>query len=64
MLLIKKLLSNRSQIIKQAKFTHCPLGKASEKKTKEQAGALKSLNFSNKTEEFKKKLGVHFHKIK
>ena len=30
MLLIKTLLSNRSQIIKQAKFTHCPLGKASE----------------------------------
>ena len=31
MLLIKKLLSNRSQIIKQAKFTHCPFGKALEK---------------------------------
>ena len=42
------LLSNRRQIIEQARFTNSPLGQALEKKTEKQVDALKSLNFSNK----------------
>ena len=49
------LPSNKQQIIKQAKFTYSPLGKAFEKQTKtiedqgeKQVNALKSLKSSNK----------------
>ena len=42
------LPSNQRQVIEQAKFAYSPLGKAFEKQTKEQVGALKSLNRSKK----------------
>ena len=49
------LLSNQKQIIKQAKFTYCPLVKAFEKQTKtievheeKQVDALKSSESSGK----------------
>ena len=47
------LLSNRGQIIEQAKFTYSPLEKASENQTGKQVDALKSLDLSNKTDELK-----------
>ena len=34
--------SNQRQIIEQAKFAYCPLGKALEKQTEKQVGSLKS----------------------
>ena len=40
------LLSNRRQIIEQARFIYCPLGKALQKQTEKQVDALKYLNFS------------------
>ena len=42
------LPSNQRQIIEQAKFAYSPLGKAFEKQTERQVGAIKSLNHSNK----------------
>ena len=45
----KKILpSNQRQVIEQAKLTYSPLGKAFEKQTEKQVGALKSLGLSNK----------------
>ena len=38
----------------QARFAYCPFGKAFEKQTKKQVDNLKSLNSSNKMDEFKK----------
>ena len=45
------LPSNQQQIIEEAKFTYPPLGKAFEKRTKEQA--IKDLNISDKANELK-----------
>ena len=42
------LSSNQREIIEQAKFAYTPLGKAFEKQTEKQVGALKSLDLSNK----------------
>ena len=42
------LPSNQRQIIEQAKFAYAPLGKAFEKQTEKQVGAIKSLDLSNK----------------
>ena len=53
----ERLPSNRRQIIEQAKFTYSPLGKALEKQVEKQVGVLKSLNFSNKTNELKRNRG-------
>ena len=43
--------SNRSKIIKQAKFTYSPLGKALEMQTEKQVNTLKFLNPSDKADE-------------
>ena len=40
--------SNQRQIIEQAKFSYCRLGKLFEKQTERQVGAIKSLNSCNK----------------
>ena len=53
------LPSNQRQIIEQAKFAYSPLGKAFEKQTEKQVGAIKSLKPSNKL----KRIEVYFHKI-
>ena len=42
------LSSNQREIIEQAKFAYTPLGKAFEKQTEKEVGALKSLDLSNK----------------
>ena len=42
------LPSNQRQIIEQANFAYSPLGKAFEKQTEKQVGAIKSLNHYNK----------------
>ena len=42
------LSSNQRQIIEQARFAYTPLGKAFEKQTEKQVGALKSIDLSNK----------------
>ena len=52
------LPSNRRQIIEKAKFVYTPLGKASEKQTEKQVGALISLELSNKKDELKKIEGI------
>ena len=44
---------NQRQIIEQAEFSYSPLGKAFEKQTDKQIGAVKSLNISNKKDELK-----------
>ena len=49
------LLSNRSRIIEQDKFTYSPLGKSLKKQTEIQVDALKSLNLSNMIDGFKTK---------
>ena len=49
------LLSNRSRIIEQDKFTYSPLGKSLKKQTEMQVDALKSLNLSNMIDGFKTK---------
>ena len=41
------LLDNQRQIIKQAKFTYSPLGKAFEKQTEKQVDPIKPLDLSN-----------------
>ena len=51
------LSSYQRQIIEQAKFAYSPLGKAFEKQTEKQVGAIKSLDSPNKL-----KLN-YFHKI-
>ena len=56
------LSSNWRQIVEQAKFTYSPLGKALEKQTEKQVGALRSLDFSNKKGELKQIEGI-FPKI-
>ena len=52
------LPSNQRQIIEQAKFAYSPFGKAFEKQTEKQVGALKSLDFSNKKDELQKIEGI------
>ena len=47
------LPSNWRQIVEQAKFTYSPLGKALEKQTEKQVGALRTLDLSNKKDELK-----------
>ena len=56
------LSSNWRQIVEQAKFTYSPLGKALEKQTEKQVGALRSLDVSNKKGELKQIEGI-FPKI-
>ena len=43
--------SNQRQIIKPGKFAYSPLGKALEKQTKKQVGAIKSIDHSDKKDE-------------
>ena len=50
--------SNQRQIIEQAKFPYYPLGKAFEKQTEKQAGALKFVDLSNKKYELKQIEGI------
>ena len=45
--------SNQRQIIEQAKFANPGLGKAFEKQTEKQTGAIKSLDLSDKKDESK-----------
>ena len=45
---MKILPSNQRQVIDQAKLAYSPLGKAFQKQTEKQVGALKSLGLSNK----------------
>ena len=45
-------------MIEQVKFTYSPFGKVLEKQTEKQVGALKSLSFSNKEDEFKQIEGI------
>ena len=53
------LRSNQRQIIEQAKFTYFPLGKALEKQTGKQVGALKFLDLSKKKkDELKQTEGI------
>ena len=52
------LPSNQRQIIEQAKFAYFPLGKAFEKKTGKQVGALKPRSLSNKKDELKQIEGI------
>ena len=52
------LPSNQREIIGQAKFAYSPLGKAFEKQTEKQVGALKSLALSNKKDELKQIEGI------
>ena len=52
------LPSNWRQIVEQAKFTYSPLGKALEKQTEKQVGALRSLDLSNKKDELKQIEGI------
>ena len=47
------LLSNQRQIIEQAKLPYSSLGKALQKQTEKQVGALKYLELSSKTDELK-----------
>ena len=50
--------SNRRQIIAQGKFAYSLLGKALEKQTEKQFGALKSLNLYSKKDELKEIEGI------
>ena len=43
---------NQKQIKKQANFEYSPLAKAFEKQTEKQVGAVKSVDLSNKKDEF------------
>ena len=56
------LPSNWRQIVEQAKFTYSPLGRALEKQTEKQVGALRTLDLSNKKDELKQIEGI-FPKI-
>ena len=44
---------NKDKIVEQAKFAYSPLGKAFEKQTEKQVGAINSLKPSNKENELK-----------
>ena len=44
---------NKDKIVEQAKFAYSPLGKAFEKQTEKQVGAINSLKPSNKKNELK-----------
>ena len=55
------LPSNQRQTIAQANFTYSPLGKAFEKQTKKQVGAIKYLDFSDKRAELKQIEGIFPH---
>ena len=50
--------SNRRQIIEQARFAYCSLGKALEKQTEKQVGALESLIPLYKKDELKQIEGI------
>ena len=52
------LPSNQRQIIEQAKFAYSPLGKAFEKQTEKQVGALKFLEPFNKKYDLKQIEGI------
>ena len=54
----KILLSNRRQIIEQAKYTYFPLIEALEKQTEKQFDDFKSLNLLNKTDKLKQIKGL------
>ena len=54
----KILLSNRRQIIEQAKYTYFPLIEALEKQTEKKFDDLKSLNLLNKTDKLKQIKGL------
>ena len=49
---------NKRQIIEEAKFAYSPLGKAFEKQTENQVGAIESLDLSNKKDELKQIEGI------
>ena len=49
---------NQRQVTEQAKFAYSPLGKVFEKKAEKQVGAIKSLDLSNKKDEFKQTEGI------
>ena len=49
-------------MIEQVKFVYSTLGKAFEKQTEKQVGAVKSLDFSNKKDDLKQ-IRAYFHKI-
>ena len=55
------LPSNKRQIIEQDKFAYSPLGKAFDKQTEKQVGALKSLDLSNKKDELYHIWGKFLH---
>ena len=50
--------SNQRKIIEQAKFPYSPLGKAFEKQTEKQVGAIKPLKPSHKKHELKQIQGI------
>ena len=52
------LPSNQRQLIEQAKFAYSPLGKAFEKQTEKQVGALKSVDLSDEKDELKQIAGI------
>ena len=52
------LPSNQRQITEQTKFAYSSLGKAFEKQTEKQVGAIKSLELSNKKDELKQIEGI------
>ena len=58
------LPSNRRKITEQAKFACFPLGKALEKQTEKQVGALKLLDLSNRKYELKQTEGIFQKKKK
>ena len=49
---------NKKQIIEQAKFAYSHLGKALEKQTEKQLGAIESRNLSNEKHELKQTDGI------
>ena len=57
------LPSDQSRTIKHDKFLYFPLGKMFEKKRGKQIDPLKSLNLSNKTDEFKQIKGIFPKKL-
>ena len=53
------LLSNRRQIIEQARLIYCPLGKALQKQTEKLVNALKYLDFSNEMSELNQLISIY-----
>ena len=49
---------NKRQIIEQGKLAYSPLGRAFEKQTEKQVGAIESLKCSNKSDELKQIDGI------